>query len=68
MRLTITVDDALLARARDLVGEEDDARLIRDALTALVQRESARRLAGLGGSDPNASAAPRRRPARQQEI
>ena len=67
MRLTITVDDDMLARARDLTGEDDPATLIRHALAGLVQSESVRRLARLGGSDPEAKAAPRRRPARQQE-
>lgn len=68
MRLTITVDDALLAHARELTGEDDDATLIRQALTTLVQTEAARRLARLGGSDPDAVAAPRCRPALHQEI
>lgn len=62
MRTTIVLDDDLLARAADLTGIVDKAPLIREALTALIARESAKRLALLGGSDPAAEAAPRRRP------
>lgn len=61
MRTTVTLDDALVARAQALTGLEEKSTLIRAALTALVERESARRLARLGGSDPDATAPPRRR-------
>ena len=61
MRTTVTLDDALVARAQFLTGVKEKSALINAALTALVQREAARRLARLGGSDPYATAAPRRR-------
>jgi Arc/MetJ family transcription regulator len=62
MRTTVTLDDDLLARAERYTGIKERATLIRMGLEALVQREAARRLARLGGSDPDATAAPRRRP------
>jgi hypothetical protein len=61
MRTTVTLDDALLARAAELSGTVERTALIREGLEALVERESARRLALLGGSDPTAQAAPRER-------
>jgi len=62
MRTTLTVDDELLARAQALTGLRERTGLIREALKALIERESARRLARLGGSDPDAASPPRRRP------
>lgn len=61
MRTTVTLDDALVAEAQRLTGVDEKAQLIREALTALIQRESARRLILLGGSDAGAEAAPRQR-------
>jgi Arc/MetJ family transcription regulator len=61
MRTTVTLDDELVARAAELTGRDEKATLIRMGLEALVARESARRLAELGGSAPGATAAPRRR-------
>lgn len=61
MRTTVTLDDALVARASELTGVKETSALVRAGLEALVQRESSRRLAALGGSDPDAAAAPRRR-------
>lgn len=61
MRTTVTLDDALVARASELTGVKETSALVRAGLEALVQRESGRRLAALGGSDPDAAAAPRRR-------
>jgi hypothetical protein len=52
-----------MARAREMSGLKDAAPLLRAALTALIERESARRLARLGGSEPDLEAPPRRRPA-----
>ena len=63
MRTTVTLDDKLVEKAQAYTGIEERSALIREALTALIQRESARRLIKLGGSDPQAQAAPRRRPA-----
>lgn len=63
MRTTIALDDALLAEAQRLTGTTDKAPLVREALVALIERESARRLARLGGTEPDLAAPPRRRPA-----
>lgn len=63
MRTTITLDDALLERAREITGVEERNTLIHDGLRALIEREAARRLAALGGGAPHAVAAPRRRTA-----
>ena len=62
MRTTISLDDDLVAKAQEYTGVMEKSALVREALTALVQREAARRLRLLGGSDPNASAPGRRRP------
>ena len=64
MRTTVTLDDQLLDRAADLTGVRERGVLLREALRALIERESARRLARLGGSEPDLLAPPRRRPAR----
>jgi Arc/MetJ family transcription regulator len=61
MRTTVTLDDALVAKAEQLTGKSEKSVLVRLGLEALIERESARRLALLGGSDPKATAAPRRR-------
>ncbi len=61
MRTTINLDDALLEHARSLSGVQERSALLREALTALIQRESARRLAQLGGSQPGLTPIPRRR-------
>jgi Arc/MetJ family transcription regulator len=61
MRTTVTIDDDLLARAVELTGVQERGTVIRMALESLVAREAGRRLAALGGSDPDAKAAPRRR-------
>lgn len=63
MRTTINLDDALLERAQALSGVHERSALLREALTALIQRESARRLARLGGSEPELKPIPRRRSA-----
>jgi Arc/MetJ family transcription regulator len=62
MRTTLALDDDLLAEAEALTGVSEKTALVREALKALIERESARRLARLGGADPKAKAAPRRRP------
>ena len=61
MRTTVTLDDELVKKAMRYTGIRERAMLIEAALTALVQREAARRLAALGGSDPRAKLPPRRR-------
>lgn len=62
MRTTLAMDDDLVAKAQEYTGITEKSALVREALKALVQREAARRLALLGGSDPTAKAPPRRRP------
>lgn len=61
MRTTVVLDDELMAKAQQYTGLTEKSALLREALKALVNREAARRLALLGGSDPDAEAAPRRR-------
>lgn len=61
MRTTIALDDELLAKAQGFTGITEKSALVREALTALIERESARRLARLGGSEPDVVAAPRLR-------
>lgn len=62
MRTTLTLDDDLIATAQQYTGMEEKTALVREALKALIEREAARRLARLGGSEPDFKAAPRRRP------
>lgn len=61
MRTTIALDDDLLAEAQRLTGTMEKSALVRQALGALIERESARRLSRLGGSEPDIAAGPRRR-------
>lgn len=61
MRTTVNLDDELLAKAIKLTGPLDRSTLLQESLKALIERESARRLARLGGSQPELSAARRRR-------
>jgi Arc/MetJ family transcription regulator len=63
MRTTVTLDDALLAKAEAYTGLTEKSALMREALKALIERESARRLARLGGTEPDLKPIPRRRPA-----
>lgn len=61
MRTTVALDDELIAQAQALTGITEKSRLILEALNALIARESARRLARLGGSEPEIGPAPPRR-------
>ncbi len=61
MRTTVTIDDTLLAQAQALSGIRENGPLLKSALQALIQRESALRLARLGGSQPDLKDVPRRR-------
>ena len=61
MRTTITLDDDLVVRAEELTGITERTGLVREALKALIAREAARRLARLGGTEPQLKAPPRRR-------
>lgn len=63
MRTTIALDDDLVATAQALTGLTEKSSLVREALKALIERESARRLALLGGSERKLKAPPRRRSA-----
>jgi Arc/MetJ family transcription regulator len=62
MRTTVALDDELIEKARAYTGVRETSALIREALKALIERESARRLARLGGTEPGLTAPPRRRP------
>ena len=68
MRTTITLDDDLLEKAMRLTGITDRTPLIRESLKAIIARESARRLALLGGSMPDLELPPRRRPEIEPET
>jgi Arc/MetJ family transcription regulator len=61
MRTTLALDDDLLDRAQTLTGLREKSALVREALKALIERESARRLARLGGTQPELKVPPRRR-------
>jgi Arc/MetJ family transcription regulator len=63
MRTTLALDDDLLAEAQRLTGTTERTALVREALRALIERESARRLARLGGTEPDLAVPPRRRSA-----
>ena len=62
MRTTMNLDDALMARAQELFGPMDRTALVHAALKALIEREAARRLAALTGTEPQLQDVPRRRP------
>ena len=61
MRTTLNIDDDLLQTAASLTGLQDAAALVREGLVALIERESARRLANLGGTQSHLKPIPRRR-------
>ena len=61
MRTTLALDDELVSTAQELTGVTEKTALVRAGLTALIERESARRLAALGGSAPDFPQIPRRR-------
>lgn len=65
VRTTLALDDDLLAQAQRLTGTTEKSALVRQALRALIERESARRLARLGGTEPDLATASRRRPDEQ---
>jgi len=60
MRTTIVLDDELLEKAQALTHVQEKSALVKEALKALIERESARRLASLGGTEPQLDAIPRR--------
>ncbi len=61
MRTTLALDDDLLEKAQAFTGLQEKSALVREALKALIERESARRLARLGGSEPGLSPVARRK-------
>jgi Arc/MetJ family transcription regulator len=61
MRTTITVDDELMEKAALYTGIKERSALVREALQQLVSREAGRRLAAMGGTEPDFVAPPRRR-------
>lgn len=61
MRTTVNIDDELLEKASKLIGPMDRTAILSEGLKALIERESARRLALLGGSQPSLERVPRRR-------
>ena len=61
MRTTINLDDDLVREAQRLSGIKERTAVVHEGLRALIQRESARRLARLGGSEPKVRSVPRRR-------
>lgn len=61
MRTTIALDDDLVRTAREYTGVAEKTALVREALKALIERESARRLAAIGGTMPGLKDTPRRR-------
>ena len=63
MRTTLNIDDDLLAEAQRMTALRERTTLVPQALEALIERESARRLARLGGCEPDLEEVPRRRPA-----
>lgn len=62
MRTTLALDDELLAKAQEFTGVKEKSALVREALRALVEREAARRLARMGGTEPALKLPRRRRP------
>jgi Arc/MetJ family transcription regulator len=61
MRTTLALDDDLIQMAQEFTGVSEKTALVREALKALIERESARRLASLGGTMPGLKTAPRRK-------
>ena len=61
MHTTLNIDESLLGRATQLSGLREKTAVVKAGLEALVARESARRLAALGGSDKAVRSVPRRR-------
>ena len=62
MRTTLNIDDQLPDEAQRITGMSEKAALVREGLRALIERESARRLARLGGTEPQLESVPRRQP------
>ena len=65
MRTTLILDDDLVAKARGITGVQEKTALVHEGLRALIARESARKLAALGGTEPRLRTIARRRTARR---
>jgi Arc/MetJ family transcription regulator len=61
MRTTLALDDDLVRIAQEFTGVVEKTALVREGLKALIERESSRRLAALGGTMPELEDIPRRR-------
>ncbi len=61
MRTTLNIDDELLEKAAEMTGTSEKTKLVRLGLEALIARESAKRLARLGGTEKQLERVPRRR-------
>ena len=61
MKTTLNIDDKILKKASKLTGITEKTSLVRLGLEALITRESARRLAELGGTEKGLRQIPRRR-------
>jgi Arc/MetJ family transcription regulator len=64
MRTTVIIDEKLLADAQERTGIKKNSELLNEGLRSLIQRDAARRLIALGGSEPGLKVPPRRRPPR----
>ena len=62
MRARLAIDNELIGRARELTGIQEITALVQAGLEALIARESGKRLAAAGGSQPDLADVPRRRP------
>jgi Arc/MetJ family transcription regulator len=60
-RTTLNLDGELLKRAQEVTGMTQKTAVIHEALRALIASDAARRLALLGGSQPDLRPIPRRR-------
>lgn len=67
MRTTLNIDNELYAKAVELTGIHEKTALLREGLKALIERESARRLAMLGGTEPDLTLIPRRQAERTEQ-
>ena len=68
MRTTLNIDDELLAQAMRLTGIKEKTALVHAGLNALVSREASRRLAALGGTQPDLKPIRRRRMPKVRDL
>ena len=65
MRTTLNIEDELLAKAQRVSGLTEKTAVVREGLKALLERDSARRLARLGGTEPQLQPVARRQSTRK---